>query len=290
MQLMEAGKDVKPSPIAAARNIVHSEGILGLFAGLPAGLARQAVYTTLRVGLYDIIRPLIVKNGEQPNMGHRAASGLIAGGIASFMTCPVEICMVRMQGDGRLPPSERRNYKSFFDALVRIPREEGLFAYWKGASPTVFRAMVVSMTQLGTYDQVKSMLLPTMGDGFPLHVVSAVSAAVVYSYASLPLDTVKTRMQSAKATDGKATIVGSLKGIIRDTGVKGLWTGFGPYFARRFLFSFCLPFCLLPTARVGPPVFPSLLCQCHAYPDDVHLQRGLRQESSGVRRLQLRRI
>lgn len=49
------------------------------------------------------------------------------------------------------------------------------------------RAMVVSMTQLGTYDQVKTALVPTLGDNTVTHLASAVTAAVVYSFASLPL-------------------------------------------------------------------------------------------------------
>lgn len=47
--------------------------------------------------------------------------------------------------------------------------------------------MVVSMTQLGTYDQVKTTLVPVMGDNTATHLLSAVTAAIVYSFASLPL-------------------------------------------------------------------------------------------------------
>jgi hypothetical protein len=45
------------------------------------------------------------------------------------------------------------------------------------------------MTQLGTYDQIKSMLLPHTGDTAQTHVISALTAAVVYSLASLPVST-----------------------------------------------------------------------------------------------------
>lgn len=47
--------------------------------------------------------------------------------------------------------------------------------------------MVVSMTQLGTYDQAKTMLTPILGDNKVTHLASALTAAVVYSFASLPL-------------------------------------------------------------------------------------------------------
>lgn len=47
--------------------------------------------------------------------------------------------------------------------------------------------MVVSMTQLATYDQAKTALTPILGDNKGTHLASAVTAAVVYSFASLPL-------------------------------------------------------------------------------------------------------
>jgi solute carrier family 25 oxoglutarate transporter 11 len=100
-----------------------------------------------------------------------------------------QVCLVRMQADGRLPADKRRGYKNIFDALRRIAVEEGVATYWRGAGPTVARAMVVSMTQLGTYDQAKSMLIPVLGDNSSTHIASALTAAVVYSIASLPVRT-----------------------------------------------------------------------------------------------------
>ncbi len=117
-----------------------------------------------------------------------------AGAFASFLCCPVEVCLVRMQADGKLPPEKRRGYKHIFDALFRIAKEEGVLTYWRGATPTVARAMVVSATQLGTYDQAKSSLKAVgMQEGASLHLASSLIAGFVYSAASLPLDTAKTR-------------------------------------------------------------------------------------------------
>lgn len=42
-----------------------------------------------------------------------------------FLGTPAEVALIRMTADGRLPLNERRNYKSVFDALFRIYREEG---------------------------------------------------------------------------------------------------------------------------------------------------------------------
>lgn len=66
-----------------------------------------------------------------------------------------------MTADGRLPAAERRNYKHVGDALVRMVREEGLFTLWRGAVPTMTRAMVVNAAQLASYSQAKQTLLST---------------------------------------------------------------------------------------------------------------------------------
>ena len=66
-----------------------------------------------------------------------------------------------MTSDGRLPIAERRNYKNVVDALVRITREEGLVTLWRGAIPTMGRAMVVNAAQLASYSQAKQALLGT---------------------------------------------------------------------------------------------------------------------------------
>jgi solute carrier family 25 (mitochondrial oxoglutarate transporter), member 11 len=123
-------------------------------------------------------------------MQHILTFATSATNAAHYHTIIRQVCLVRMQADGRLPPAQRRGYTNIFNALRRIAVEEGVLTYWRGASPTVTRAMVVSMTQLGTYDQIKSMLLPHTGDTAQTHVISALTAAVVYSLASLPVSTV----------------------------------------------------------------------------------------------------
>ena len=58
-----------------------------------------------------------------------------------------------MQADNTLPMAQRRNYKNVFHALYRISSDEGILALWKGAGPTVVRAMALNMGMLASYDQ-----------------------------------------------------------------------------------------------------------------------------------------
>eukprot|EP01012_Entosiphon_sulcatum_P053727 TRINITY_DN739_c0_g1_i1.p1 TRINITY_DN739_c0_g1~~TRINITY_DN739_c0_g1_i1.p1 ORF type:complete len:302 (+),score=31.64 TRINITY_DN739_c0_g1_i1:36-941(+) len=223
---------------AITRSIFREEGITGFYRGLTPALARQLVYATARLGLYDVIRDMMVKEGEPITFFTRAFSGVVSGGLAACLSCPTEVSLVRMQADGRLAAAERRNYRHVGDALLRIAREEGVATYWRGCTPTVIRAMVVGLTQVGCYDQFKSMYLSTgyFTEGVPLHLTASVTAGLVYSLASMPFDQAKTRMQNQKPNpDGTLPFRSTGHTILRickEQGVLRLWKGFVPYYAR----------------------------------------------------------
>jgi solute carrier family 25 oxoglutarate transporter 11 len=106
-----------------------------------------------------------------------------------------------------------------------------------GVTPTVARAMLVNMLQVGGYDVFKTSFAAQGVDGISLHLLSATSAGFVYSAATLPLDTAKTRMQNQVAdvqTGAKAytSLPQCVRTIARVEGVASLWNGFLPYFAR----------------------------------------------------------
>lgn len=87
---------------------------------------------------------------------------MIAGFVGSLVGNPADLALIRMQADARLPLAERRNYKNVVDAFKRISKEEGFFALWRGATPTVIRAMALNLAMLASYDEVKERLMASM--------------------------------------------------------------------------------------------------------------------------------
>ena len=59
---------------------------------------------------------------------------------------------------------------------------------------TVLRAMVVSVSQIATYDQAKTSLDPYV-NGFRQHLLAGMISALTFTTVSMPFDTVKTRVQ-----------------------------------------------------------------------------------------------
>jgi solute carrier family 25 oxoglutarate transporter 11 len=232
-----AAREHKTSFHALAK-IFRTEGVRGIYAGLSAGLFRQATYTTARLGIYQsLFERFRQPDGRPPPFFVNLLLGVASGGLGSFIGTPAEVALIRMTLDGRLPPAERRNYAHVFDALLRITREEGVLKLWRGAIPTATRAMIVNAAQMPTYSQAKQALISAglMKQGFLLHAVSSLIAALVTTAVSLPVDIVKTRYQNMKVIQGKPeykSIVDVFQRILRQEGILSFWKGFTPYFSR----------------------------------------------------------
>ncbi|MED6131820.1 Mitochondrial uncoupling protein 5 [Stylosanthes scabra] len=238
----------KPGPIAVGIKLVQQEGLLALYSGVSATVLRQLLYSTTRMGLYDMFK----KKWSDPNSGgtmplsKKIGAGLLAGGIGAAVGNPADVAMVRMQADGRLPPAQRRNYNSVLDAITRMIKNEGVTSLWRGSGLTVNRAMLVTASQLASYDEFKEMILKRglMRDGLGTHVTASFAAGFVAAVASNPVDVIKTRVMNMKVEAGAAApYSGALDcamKTVRAEGPMALYKGFIPTITRQGPFTVVL--------------------------------------------------
>ncbi|KAL4792042.1 mitochondrial carrier domain-containing protein [Aspergillus venezuelensis] len=246
VRLQLAGEGVRsgprPSAFGVARNIIASGKVLDLYTGLSAGLLRQAVYTTARLGFFDTFMKTLTKNAEAANrkvtFAERAGAGLTAGGIAAMIGNPADLALVRMQSDGLKPPEARANYRSVIDALFRISKAEGVTALWAGAFPTVVRAMSLNLGQLAFFAESKAQLKTrtTLSAQNQTFAASAI-AGFFASFLSLPFDFVKTRLQKQQKdpSTGKLPYKGMFdcaRKVVHEEGWLRFYRGFGTYYVR----------------------------------------------------------
>lgn len=223
--------------LSFSSELISKEGAAGLYAGIGAGCLRQVFYATSRYGLFETFRDALAKYRET-DFAQRFATAAVAGGCAAMISCPIEVCLVRMSNDASLPVEQRRNYGSVFSAISRIATEDGVATFWRGSQPFVMRAMVVGGTQVATYDQFKGMytgwgITGALANQF----CSAMSAGLIYSVVTMPLETTKNRMafQKPDPTTKKLPYTGTAQTIAmlaRTEGVLSLWNGFLPYYGR----------------------------------------------------------
>ncbi len=198
---------------------------------------RQVVYTTMRLGIfYTILDTSKEKYHKVLNPGEKAAASLAAGAISAFLANPFDLALIRFQADGALPAAERRNYKNVFNAVSRISSSEGFTSLWKGASPTIVRAMALNLGMLAPYEECKQRLKPYWGTGYKTCIASSFVAGFLAAFMCLPFDNVKTKMQKMKrGTDGKLPYSGFFDCFaksIKGEGLSKLWIGFPVFYVR----------------------------------------------------------
>ncbi|KAK9725651.1 hypothetical protein RND81_05G159900 [Saponaria officinalis] len=142
-----------------------------------------------------------------------------------------------MQADATLPAAQRRHYKNAFHALSKIVSDEGVLALWKGAGPTVVRAMALNMGMLASYDQSVEFFRDSVGLGEASTVVGASAVSGFFAAAcSLPFDYVKTQIQKMQPdASGKYPYTGSLDCAMKTLKAGGplkFYTGFPVYCVR----------------------------------------------------------
>ncbi|KAK0628890.1 mitochondrial carrier domain-containing protein [Bombardia bombarda] len=243
IQLAGEGKAGGPraTPLSVTREILATGKALDLYTGLSAGLLRQAVYTTARLGFFDTFMGRLTARAEAKNQkigfAERATAGLSAGAIAAMVGNPADLALIRMQSDGLKPLAERKNYKSVIDALSSIAKSEGVGALWAGAAPTVVRAMALNFGQLAFFSEAKSQLKTRTAWTANTQTLCASGIAGFFaSFFSLPFDFVKTRLQKQqKGPDGKVPYKGMVDcfaKVAREEGVLRFYRGFGTYYVR----------------------------------------------------------
>ncbi|KAK0707409.1 mitochondrial carrier domain-containing protein [Lasiosphaeris hirsuta] len=243
IQLAGEGKagGPKATPLSVTREILASGKARDLYTGLSAGLLRQAVYTTARIGLFDTIMGSLTARAKAKGKGigftERATAGIAAGGLAAVVGNPADLALIRMQSDGLKPLADRKNYKSVIDALGSIAKSEGIGALWAGAAPTVVRAMALNFGQLAFFSEAKSQLKARTTWSTNTQTLTASAVAGFFaSFFSLPFDFVKTRLQKqSKGPDGKypySSMADCFKKVTKQEGILRFYRGFGTYYVR----------------------------------------------------------
>ena len=236
------GKKLYDGMFDAMRKTAKSEGVGALYKGIQPALLRQAVYGSLRYGLYAPIRNAI---GVSPNVSKdqipfhlKFIAGGSSGALASFIANPTDLLKVRMQVTGM--DTGTTKYRGLVGGFAQLVRDEGILGLWRGSGPNIARATVLAAVELSTYDTIKQALIAAnmVEPGTPSGVfVSALCTGFIASVVSNPFDVVKSRMMGQPVgSDGKGTLYKNMLDCttksVRNEGVMCLQKGFFPCWAR----------------------------------------------------------
>ncbi|GKA58925.1 mitochondrial uncoupling protein 3 [Tanacetum coccineum] len=157
----------------------------------------------------------------------------------TVVASPADLVKVRMQADGRLVSQGLQpRYTGPLDALHKIIHTEGFKGLWKGVVPNVQRAFLVNMGELACYDHAKHFVINNhiANDNIFAHTLASMMSGLSATTISCPADVVKTRMMNQAVNEnGKFKYNNSydcLVKTVRYEGVRALWKGFFPTWAR----------------------------------------------------------
>ncbi|KAF2766110.1 mitochondrial carrier [Teratosphaeria nubilosa] len=216
---------------AMVSHVWQADGAKGFYRGLSASLLRQITYSTTRFGVYEELKEVFTTGVTSPSLPALIAMASTSGFLGGIAGNPADILNVRMQNDGALPPADRRNYKHAIDGLLRMIREEGWHSLFRGVWPNSTRAVLMTASQLASYDVFKKELLArtSMGDNIYTHFSASFMAGFVATTVCSPVDVIKTRVMSSKAKESLGPL---LLHITQKEGLGWMFKGWVPSFIR----------------------------------------------------------
>ncbi|KAF8230657.1 mitochondrial carrier [Tricholoma matsutake] len=148
----------------------------------------------------------------------------------------------------RLQCSSPGTYRSAFDVLTKIIRNEGVLALYKGATPPAVGWAAIDSLLMGSLHNYRLFLLrhgmteTTPGTGTPrltlaAHGVAGLLAGMTSTIVATPIELlkVKLQLQSQKSPSDRQFKgpVDCARQIVRTEGIKGMWSGFSGSLAFR---------------------------------------------------------
>jgi hypothetical protein len=156
-------------------------------------------------------------------------AGSLAGGLGSIVGNPFDVLKTRMIA------SEGKAQLSLIQTAMDLYKNQHIPGFYRGLEANVMRACVLNGTKMGCYDQISYMIkkTETVPPGLPTQFVSAFGAGFFMATTVAPFDMVRTQLMNQpmdkKIYTGFSDCVVK---IIQNQGVKGLYSGFIPIWAR----------------------------------------------------------
>ncbi|KAJ9637832.1 Mitochondrial oxaloacetate carrier protein [Coniosporium apollinis] len=218
--------------------ILKNEGMRGLLRGLSCGYIYQMTLNGCRLGFYEPLRKSLTtalfKDPNVQSFGVNIFSGAASGILGAAAGSPFFLVKTRLQSYSPfLPVGTQHHYRSAWDGLSTIYRNEGVKGLYRGVGPAMVRTGFGSSVQLPTYFFAKRRLVKHLGmeEGPALHLASSAASGVVVCCVMHPPDTVMSRMynQTGNLYSGAFDC---LYRTIKTEGVLAVYKGFFAHLAR----------------------------------------------------------
>ncbi|XP_008980232.1 mitochondrial S-adenosylmethionine carrier protein isoform X4 [Callithrix jacchus] len=138
-------------------NILHEEGIQGLYRGYKSTVLREIPFSLVQFPLWESLKAFWSwRQDHVVDSWQSAVCGAFAGGFAAAVTTPLDVAKTRIMLAKAGSSTASGNVLS---ALHGVWRSQGLTGLFAGVFPRMAAISLGGFIFLGTYDQTHSLLL-----------------------------------------------------------------------------------------------------------------------------------
>lgn len=220
------------------RYIYQTEGFMGFYKGNGTNVVRILPYSSTQFLVFDLIKRRYAESG-----GFDAAQKTMAGSTAGFcsviVSYPLDFVRGRLSVQGA---STATRYTGIANAVARISREEGPLKLYRGMMPSLVGIIPYTGIQFATYHTLRPMVMAYKGvtEDKDLGVLASLGcggvAGAAAQTAAYPFDLLRRRFQmqgfAAGQLEGYDSIVGAFRHVVRTEGLRGLYKGLAPNYAK----------------------------------------------------------
>lgn len=227
------------------RNVLRSEGVMGLWRGNLLNIARTAPFKAINFYSFEVLRNHFLSRSvtKEMNAAERFVAGAGAGITAVSLCFPLDMVRTRLLVEGGYA-----RYGGFRSAVVEIFRTEGPRAFYIGITPALISLGLSGAVFYGVYDILKQRHLHTngirlkaagerkaleMGPAFTL--LYGAMAGVAAEFTVYPLEVVRRRLQlqsihglSVRNSSGLVNMGRMFLQVMEAEGLRGLYSGVVP--------------------------------------------------------------
>ncbi|KAJ5111398.1 mitochondrial carrier [Penicillium argentinense] len=229
-QLLQPGATETQSLVRLLTSTIRQHGISALYTGSGVFCSSNASKSAIRFFTFDLARGSMPADtaGKVTPIGNMCA-GLLAGvAEAVIVVTPGETIKTKMIDDRAGP----RLYRSTNHGIISILAKNGWSGLYRGVIPVTLKQSANAMVRFTSYNiflnQMEVFSVPNSAGT----VLAGAMAGVVTVYATMPFDSIKTRLQ---AIDGSTRYRGSLdclRSVVTQEGTSALWRGTTPRLVR----------------------------------------------------------
>eukprot|EP00884_Botryococcus_braunii_P019730 jgi/Botrbrau1/6440/Bobra.0034s0016.1 len=251
---VQGNEKIYTGVVQGLTRMAKNEGVTGMFKGNWTNCVRIVPNSAVKFLMYEQISRRIAHHlQEQGGDGQmtpllRLWAGACAGIVGMSATYPLDMVRGRLTvqgGEGQV-----KQYKGITDATIKIVRQEGVIALWRGWLPSVIGVIPYVGLNFSVYETLKDVVLKfyDLKDereiSIPVRLGCGAIAGTTGQTVAYPLDVVRRRMQMSgwqgaralHAEEGHAVVykgmVDCFVRTVREEGLQALFKGLLPNYIK----------------------------------------------------------